>query len=473
MDLVVMKFDGASLSDHEGLKMLADRVKTSVKAPASHGKGRRAETGKAGQACLVVVSALSGVTDSLFFAAGAAEKADLSTAQRVCGELKERHLAIAKELGGQREAAACHEIQTLITALESRLQGVRLVGELTDRNMDEIAAAGERLSSILAAQALDAPNVDARRALRTDSRFGRARVDLASTENLARELFKPLLVGSKIVVTQGSIGSDSLGSTTSIGRGSSDLSASIFGAALKAQELRIWTDHEGLPTADPRVVPKAKTIDSLGYEEASELVAFGAKILHPAAIQPALEAGIPVTVRSVLKPFGLFTTILPDGSSGKAVVALAMRPNVAIVSVKQEQMMDQAGFLARLFAAFGRLGVSVDLVSTSEVCVSVSLDMGAPLEKIASELSELGRVDIVRDRAVIAIVGDMLKETPALLQKTFNGLGDMDIDMLSMGANDINLSIVLSAQRAESALRRLHKAFFETEGATSNTGALT
>ncbi|MDX9784943.1 MAG: aspartate kinase [Spirochaetia bacterium] len=471
MELVVMKFDGASLSDAAGLRLLADRVRGSAAVPLKSGSKATAKSGTKLSGCLVVVSALSGVTDSLFFAAGAAEKADLGTAQRVCAELRERHLSIARQLGGENADAAEEDILSLVSALESRLQGVRLVGELTDRNMDEIAAAGERLASILAALALEAPSLDARRALRTDSRFGRARVDMNSTQRLCRELFLPHLKTNPFVVTQGSIGSDSLGSTTSIGRGASDLSASIFGAALGAAEIRIWTDHEGLPTADPKIVPGAMTIQQLGFEEASELVAFGAKILHPAAIKPALEAGIPVTVRSVTKPLGRFSTILPGGSSGKAVAALAMRPNVAIVSVKQELMMDQAGFLARLFAAFGRLGVSVDLVSTSEVCVSVSLDMGAPLDRLASELGELGTVEIVRDRAVIAVVGDMLKETPTLLRKTFNALGDMDVDMLSMGANDINLSIVMAAQRAENALRRLHKAFFETAEAADNGGA--
>lgn len=470
MDLVVMKFDGASLSDAAGLKLLADRVRNSAALPLKSGAKAKTKGGAKVQSCLAVVSALSGVTDSLFFAAGAAEKADLGTAEKVCAELRERHLSIARHLGGEALPAAEEEIKALVSALESRLQGVRLVGELTDRNMDEIAAAGERLSSILAALALNAPCLDARRALRTDSRFGRARVDLASTQRMSRELFLPLLKTQPWVVTQGSIGSDSLGSTTSIGRGASDLSASVFGAALGAAEIRIWTDHEGLPTADPKIVPRAMTIQQLGFDEASELVAFGAKILHPAAIKPALDAGIPVTVRSVTKPLGQYTMILPGGSSAKAVAALAMRPNVAIVSVKQELMMDQAGFLARLFAAFGRLGISVDLVSTSEICVSVSLDMGAPLDRLAAELGELGRVEIVRDRAVIAVVGDMLKETPTLLRKTFDALGDLDVDMLSMGANDINLSIVLSAQRAENALRRLHKAFFENSETAGDTG---
>ncbi|PKL06513.1 MAG: aspartate kinase [Spirochaetae bacterium HGW-Spirochaetae-9] len=431
---------------------------------------------------LVVVSAMSGVTDSLFLAAKAAEGADLSVAKRVCADLRSRHLAAARELSpgvsspgvsspGVSSPGAEAEIESIISALDSRLQGVRLVGELSDRNMDEIAAAGERLSSILVALALEAPCMDARTLLRTDSRFGRAKADESATARQVTERLLPLLKPGRIAVTQGYIGSDSLGSTTTLGRGGSDYSASLFGAALRASEIRIWTDAEGILTGDPQIVPGARTVDVLGCEEASELVAYGARILHPATIRPALEAGIPVTVRSMKKPHGKFTTIRPESSSGKAVVAIAMRRDVAVISVRQALMMEQSGFLARLFAAFGRLGVSVDLVSTSEICVSVSLNMGAPLEKLASELAELGTVDIMKDRAVIAIVGDMLKETPPLLRKTFNALGDVDIDMLSMGANDINLSIVLKAGEADEALRRLHAAFFGSDADTGSSGA--
>lgn len=450
MGVIVMKFGGRALADAAGIRAAAARAQDAVSAGADAGKN----------SVLVVVAALEGVTDSLFEAARAAEAADLSVARRVCAELRNRHAGIARELAPEACAGAEAEIEAIIAALDSRLQGVRLVAELSDRNMDEIAAAGERLSSILVALALGAPSVDARAILRTDSRFGRARPDGAATTRLVAERLAPLLAPGRIAVTQGYIGSDSLGSTTTLGRGGADYSASLFGAALYASEIRIWTDSEGILSGDPAVVADARTVESLGYEEASELVAFGAQILHPATIQPALGAGIPVTVRSFGRPDGQFSTIKPGASSGKAVVAIAMRRNVAVISVRQELMMDQAGFLARLFAAFGRLGVSVDLVSTSEICVSVSLDMGSPLDRISSELAELGTVDIVRNRAVIAVVGDMLKETPTLLRRTFDALGDVDVDMLSMGANDINLSLVMDAAAADEALRRLHAEFF-------------
>lgn len=457
MGIIVMKFSGSVIAGPEGILAAAKQVRANVD-PA------RRDGGAAGQnSVLAVAAALPGVAEALVEAARAAAAADLAAAKKLCAEIGNRHVVAARALSPRGCADTEAEIQSIMEALDARLQGVRLVGELSDRSMDEIAAAGDRLSSLLLALALGAPCVDARSLLRTDSRFGRARVDMAAAFRLVIERLAPLLGPGGVAVTQGSIGSDSLGSSTTLGRGGSDYSASLFGAALRASEIQIWSDSEGILTCDPSVVPQAKTIEVLGYEEASELAAFGAKILHPAAIRPAFDAGIPVTVRSAGKPDGLYSTIRPGSSSGKAVAAIAMRRNVALISVRQEAMMEQAGFLARLFAAFGRLGVSVDLVATSEICVSISLDMGAPLKRLASELAELGSVDIESDKAVVAVVGDMLKETPALLRKTFDALGDIDVDMVSMGANDINLSFVLDAAEADKALRRLHAAFFEDD----------
>jgi aspartate kinase len=465
MGILVMKFGASALSDVE-------RIRDSARL-AAEAAGGEASSGFATQdSVLAVASAMQGVTDSLFAAAQAARDADLSVARRVCAELKARHLAAARELAPSGCAETETEIESIIAGLDSRLQGVRLVGELSDRSMDEIAAAGERLSSLLLALALSAPCLDARTLVRTDSRFGRARADQAATSRLVAERLKPLLGPGRLAVTQGYIGSDSLGSTTTFGRGGSDYSASLFGAALGASEIRIWTESEGIHACDPAVVPEARTVEVLGFDEAAELVAYGAKSLHPAAIRPALDAGIPVTVRSALRPRGRFTTIQPGLSSGKTVAAIAMRRNVAVVNVRQELMTDQAGFLARLFAAFGRLGVSVDLVSTSEVCVSVSLDMASPLERVASELSELGAVEVVRDRAVVALVGGLSRQTPALLRNVFDALGDLAIDMVSMGANGINLSFVLAAGSADIALQRLHAAFFGPGGDRGAGGGL-
>lgn len=445
---LVMKFGGTSVGD-------PSRMLEVVRlARASQDKG-----------VLVVVSAMSGVTNALFRAASTAMAGDLTAANAICEELRARHSAAVKALKPDGAPAVEHEIKAIIHSLESRLHGVRLLGELSPRSMDEIAAVGERLSGLLVALAADAPCIDARGVMRTDSRFGEAQPQMAEIARLAAERIAPLVTPGKIAVTMGYIGSDASGITTTLGRGGSDYSASIFGAALGSEEIQIWTDVEGVLTCDPRIVPRARTVDILGYEEAAELAAYGAKVLHPATIKPALEANIPVTVRSTMKPDGLFSTIKPGASSGRAAVALAMRRDVAILSVRQESMIEQAGFLARLFEVFGKHGVSVDLVSTSEICVSVSLDMSNPIDALARDLAVLGSVEVERDRAVVAVVGDMLKETPAVLRRVFSALGDIDVDMVSMGANDINLSFVIKAEGAEAALRRLHAEFFEGDAA--------
>lgn len=439
-----MKFGGTSVGDPDRMREVARLA-------------RRYES----KGVLVVVSAMSGVTNSLFKAAQTAMAGDLTAANAIVGELRDRHLAALRTLRPDGAPQVESEIKTILQTLESRLHGVRLLGELSPRSMDEIAAVGERLSGLLVGLAADAPCVDARGVMRTNSEFGEAVPDREAMQALAKERLAPLTVPGKIAVTMGYIGSDANGVTTTLGRGGSDYSASLFGAALGAEEIQIWTDVEGILTCDPRIVKKARTVEILGYEEAAELAAYGAKVLHPATIRPALEAGIPVTVRSTMKADGLYSTIKPGSSSGRAAVALAMRRNVAVLSVRQEKMIAQAGFLARLFEVFGDHGVSVDLVSTSEICVSVSLDMAEPIDALVRDLERIGSVEVARERAVVAVVGDMLKETPAVLRRVFNALGDIDVDMVSMGANDINLSLVIRAEGAEDALRALHAEFFE------------
>ncbi len=327
--------------------------------------------------------------------------------------------------------------------------------------MDEIASAGERLSSILVSSFMKCPLLDARKVIKTDSRFGSARPKAASIKKAAALHLIPLLDSYDVVVTQGYIGSDDAEDTTTLGRGGSDFSAGLIGAAIQAAEIEIWTDVEGILTADPRIVPTAKTVEILSYDEAAELASYGAKVLHPATVRPALDAGVPVTIRSTFRPEGMYSTISPGESSGRPCVAIAMRRNVAIISVTQESMTEQAGFLAKLFDVFGRRGVSVDLVSTSEICVSVSLDRSAPLESLTQDLEKLGKVSIAQDRAVIAVVGDLLRKTPEVLRTTFVAIDHIPVDIISMGANAINLSVIVQEQDAERAMRNLHKAFFE------------
>ena len=443
MTTLVMKFGGTSVGS-------AARIREVAQIVAS----------RRGTARVVVVSAMAGVTNSLFEMAEAARVHNLDKAVQLLSKIEQIHLEAARSL--EIATPECiGNIKEIIENLQRRMQGIDLLGELSQRTMDEIASAGERLSSILVANFMRCPLIDARSIIRTDSHFGSAHPKLAAVKKLVALHLVPLLDSYDVVVTQGYIGSDEAHDTTTLGRGGSDYSAGLLGAALQAREIEIWTDVEGIMTADPRIVPAARTVEVLSYDEAAELASYGAKVLHPATVRPALDAGIPVTIRSTLKPEGMFSTISPGESSGRPCVAIAMRRNVVILSITQESMTDQAGFLAQLFEVFGRRGISVDLVSTSEISVSVSLDRSAPLDALTQELEKLGRVSLAHDRAVIAVVGDLLRKTPAVLHTTFMAIDGIPVDLISMGANAINLSFIVQEQDAERAMRNLHAAFFE------------
>ncbi|HUR29551.1 MAG TPA: aspartate kinase, partial [Planctomycetota bacterium] len=278
--------------------------------------------------------------------------------------------------------------------------------------------------------------------------------------NRVRERLAALLVPGQAVVTQGYIGATEDQATTTLGRGGSDYSAALLGAALQADEVQIWTDVEGVLTADPRVVPEALPIEELSFAEAAELAAFGAKVLHPATIQPAVEAGIPVTVRHTQRPRGRFTTIRSDVRKNRTVTALAMRGGVTVLTVSSTRMLEQSGFLAGLFEVFGRLGVSVDLVATAEVSVSMTVDRDAPLDALRAELGRFARVEIAEHRAIVAVVGERLKQTNGLAARIFGALAGINVEMISMGANEINLSLVVEEKLAAETVQRLHLALF-------------
>ena len=454
MNIVVMKFGGTSVGSAESIRDVAHIVDL------------RKDFKR-----IVVVSALAGVTNSLFEIAGSAKDHDLSHAEQVLAALEKRHADTATKLGieAPQVMAAIHEI---LENLHKLARGVDLLGELSPRTMDEIASAGERMSSILVSAFLRCPLLDARTVMKTDSHFGSARPKMPAIRKAVLLQLAPLLESSDIVVTQGYIGSDDAGDTTTLGRGGSDFSAGLLGAAVQASEIEIWTDVEGILTADPRIVPSASTVEVLSYDEAAELASYGAKVLHPATVRPALDAGIPVTIRSTFRPDGKHSTISPGQSSGRPCVAIAMRRNVAIVSITQEAMTEQAGFLARLFDVFGRKGISVDLVSTSEISVSVSLDASIPLDVLSQDLAKLGTVSIVKDRAVIAVVGDLLRKTPEVLKTSFDAIDHIPVDLISMGANAVNLSFIVQEQDAERVVRNLHSAFFEKSGRTEPAGGV-
>jgi aspartate kinase len=439
--MIVLKFGGSSVADAACMRQVARLTQAALpKAP------------------LIVLSAMGKTTNGLFDAAKAAEAGDLAGAMERLHALMAAHRKAAADLfEGVVPAELDAVLSELFGELEMLLRGVAMLRELSPRSMDAIASLGERLSTRIFAAFVGGAWVDARTILRTDAVFGEGAPQQEAIHTLAAELLAPLLNTQRAVVTQGYIGATEDGLTTTLGRGGSDYSAALFGAALKVEEVQIWTDVEGVLTCDPRIVPEALPIPDLSFAEAAELAAFGAKVLHPATIQPAVEAGIPVTVRHTQKPEGRFTTIAATVRSGRPITALASRGPVTVLTVSSSRMLAQSGFLARLFEVFGRRAVSVDLVATAEVSVSLTVEADTPLKLLIQDLSAFATVEVNEGRTIIAAVGERLKSTPGLGAQLLTALGDINVEMISMGANEINLSLVVKEERAADALRRLHR----------------
>ncbi|WP_257307186.1 lysine-sensitive aspartokinase 3 [Geothrix campi] len=439
--MIVLKFGGSSVADAACMRQVAGLVKAALP-----------------QSPLVVLSAMGKTTNGLFDAAKAAEAGDLGGAMERQRKLMAAHRKAAEDLfAGEVPEDLDAALTELFGELELLLRGVAMLRELSPRSMDAIASLGERLSTRVFAAFVQGAWVDARTVLRTDAVFGEATPQSEAIRSLAREHLKPLLGPGRAVVTQGYIGATEDGLTTTLGRGGSDFSAALFGAALGAAEVQIWTDVEGVLTCDPRIVPEALPIPELSFAEAAELAAFGAKVLHPATIQPAVEARIPVTVRHTQKPEGRFTTISAEVHTGRPITALASRGPVTVLTVSSSRMLAQSGFLARLFEVFGRRGVSVDLVATAEVSVSLTVEADMPLKALIKDLSVFATVEVNEGRAIIAAVGERLKSTPGLGARLLSSLGDINVEMISMGANEINLSLVVRQEQGDEALRRLHR----------------
>jgi aspartate kinase len=270
-------------------------------------------------------------------------------------------------------------------------------------------------------------------------------------------------------VTGGFFGAAPDGSTTTLGRGGSDYSAALLGAALHdagaaVEAIEIWTDVDGILTADPRIVRTARIVPEVGYAEAAELAFFGAKVLHPATIRPAVARGIPVRVRNTFRPGAGGTTVRAE-VPGAGVMALAMRTGVVALFVGSPRMLLAHGYAARVFAVFDRHAAPVDVIATSEVSISITVDARAPIDDLVRDLSEFAEVSVLRDLAVVSVVGRKLRSTPRVAASVFAALGDINVVLISQGASETNLTFVVQASDAPEAVRRLHREHFEREAA--------
>ena len=344
-------------------------------------------------------------------------------------------------------------------------EALSVLGDLTPRSRDAIAAMGERLSSNLVASAfrrcgMAARMLDAREIMITDASFTRARPLDDRVAEASRRLLLPALKERALPVLGGFIGATEDGITTTLGRGGSDYSAALLGAVLGAEAIEIWTDVDGMLTADPRVVEAARLIEEIRFDEASELAAFGAKVLHPSTIAPAVRRGIPVYVLNSRRPSGTGTRITFDAPR-RAVSAIAGRHGVALVKVRTGRMLLAHGFLRAFFEVYERHRVSVDVVATSEVSISVTVDDAARLDALIVDLRMLGDVSVERQRGLLAVVGASLSDDPVAMSRALAALEGLQVHLLSLSATGINLTILVNEDAIVSAMQRLHRVFFE------------
>jgi len=417
---------------------------------------------------LVVLSAIAGATNTLLQSAHHAHEGRLDAATSSLNGLFERHVVLLENLIEKRST-----IQMLILDIRKRFdelktlcQGIAILGELTNRSLDSISSVGERLSSLILTEAmrergLPARLIDARSFLVTDDHFCSATPLFDVIDKKAQEHLLPALREDSIVVTQGFIGSTAKGVTTTLGRGGSDYSAAIIGAALHAEEIQIWTDVDGILTADPRIAPDAKKIKMISFREASELAYFGAKVLHPSTILPAVRNKIPVVVLNSKRPHASGTSIVEDPpESNVPVKSIASKTGITIVNIQSMRMLMAYGFLESIFAVFSKYKTSVDLVSTSEVAVSLTIDNTARLEEIVHELEKFAEVSVGERKGIVCIVGDQMHSTAGIADRVFRALGDINVIMISQGASEINMSLVMEEADVVRAVQNLHKEFF-------------
>lgn len=450
--MIIMKFGGTSVEDARAMNNVIEIV----------AKERNRNP-------VVVLSAVAGATNALLRSAHIALEGNLEKSHAELHELFERHVLIMENLIGNRA-----EVQILILSIRKRFdelktlcQGIAILGELTNRSLDAIASVGEELSTMIFSKAMTekgfpAELVDARTWMITDDQFAGATplIDRINEETKNRIL--PLIEGGKIVITQGFIGSTARRITTTLGRGGSDFSAAILGSALNAEEIQIWTDVDGVLTADPRIAPAARKLRVISFREASELAYFGAKVLHPSTIQPAVEKNIPVIVLNSKRPQSTGTRIVGNPpKTNAAVKSIASKKGITVINIQSTRMLMAYGFLSSIFAVFQRHETSVDLVSTSEVAVSLTIDNTSRLEQIVKDLQAFADVTVIRNQSIICVVGEQMRSTTGVVDRVFKALSNINVMMISQGASEINMSLVVDEGVVEQAVQQLHREFFE------------
>jgi len=448
--IVVSKFGGTSMSDATAM----DRS-----AAISHRQGAR----------MVVVSATSGTTNQLLQIVASGEKGNLAEALAMVEAIKARHLTIAKDI--ELEEKEHTQLQQLFDELATLAHGMALLREASLKARDRIQAVGERMSSLLFAHVMQKTArdkkvilQDARAVLRTDSDFGKATPLIGEIKSLCSQILTEINNPNVIYVTQGFIGQTEDGETTTLGRGGSDYSAALLAEGVGAQILEIWTDVAGIASTDPRICPNAKLMSEVTFKEASEMAIFGAKILHPTTLTPAMRSKIGVYVASSFEPHLPGTWIKWKTDSAPLVRAITIKKNQGLITLSTPKMLNAYGHLFEIFKVFNQHKVAVDAITTSEISVAITVDAYV-LEKrqLIADLKELCDVKIENDLALVSLIGNNINHTPGLAKEIFAGLENINVRMTCQGASVHNFCFLVEGDKGDEALKRLHLHFLENK----------
>jgi aspartate kinase len=449
--MIVMKFGGTSIQDSTAMNRVIGIVKSRI-----------------GRKPVVVSSATAKTTDTLLSCCKTASEGNYEKASEIITQIKDRHIKIASELINNK--SKLEELKTkikeLLDGLSDIIKGIYLLYELSDRSIAKVASHGELLSTLILSYALNEKGIeteyiDARDFMFTNKDYSNAEPLFDIISEKATERLEPLLNLGKIVVTQGFIANTLDGITTTFSRGGSDYSASIIGMAMNAEEVEIWTDVDGILTADPKIVKDTKIINEITFKEAAELAFFGAKVLHPFTIIPAVEKNIPVRVLNSHYPECKGTLIKNNIEKKDYLIkSITSKKDITVLNIYSPRMLLAHGFLKKIFEVFDKYKTSVDVITTSEVNVSLTLDNDDSINEIINDLSAFSEVKVEKDKALVCIVGDNLKYIPGMAKKVFNALGDFNITMISQGASVINISFVVDKNRLNDVIQKLHKEFF-------------
>jgi aspartate kinase len=475
MKNIVSKFGGTSVAGAERIAGVADIARDFLAGRLPHAK-------EPGRQLVIVVSAFSGVTDALIKAARSAARRDEQTFRQVAQDLRQKHWAAIETLVpfGDRQAGLRAEVEALVSGFENLCRAITILGELTPRGLDAVVSLGERLSARITAAALaergiPSRAVEATTLIVTDDCFGEATPQMEATRQKSREVLLPLLEQNIVPVVTGFIGATAEGVTSTLGRGGSDYSAAILGSCLDSDEIWIWTDVNGVLTADPRVVPEAHTLPCISYNEAAELAYFGGKVLHPKTMLPAMERNIPIRILNTFEPQHSGTLVVVGNGNGPAsgtVKAITTIRDLSQVTVEGHGMMGVPGIAAKVFSAVAQEGISVLMISQASseqsICFVVRRQDSARSLAALERTFELERarhnVDRIwaqSDVAIVAVVGAGMRGTPGIGAKVFGALGQRGINVITVaqGSSEYNISLVVSEGDAHNAVRAIHQEF--------------